>query len=159
MLFVLHHSFFIKRRIIRQHEKQLNLKKGGGSFLMTTLLLGNQAIEQLTEPVISWPHCVQGAQPIYIICFLKTHHYSKSYQMLMWKWWRIRSGSYFQVCGHCRFITLVKILEAARVWPRKIYLYGRNRVKEPHCDIRKGKGKKRQKWHCYYETCLKNMAF
>lgn len=153
MLFLLHHSFFIKKRTIRQHENQLNLRKGGRSFLMTTRLLGNQAVEGLTEPVSSWPHCVQGARPIYIICFLKTHHYSKSYQMLMWKWWRIRSGSYFQACGHCRFITLVKILEAARVWPRKIHC--REGAPLWHNE---GKVKKRQKWHCCHETCLKNMA-
>lgn len=71
-------SQFLHKKKNNYREKQLNLRKGGRSFLMTALLLENQAGERLTEPGSSWPHCVQGARPIYIICFLNTHHYSKS---------------------------------------------------------------------------------
>lgn len=42
MLFLLHHRSFIERKIMRQQEKQLTLRKGGRNFIMTTLLLENQ---------------------------------------------------------------------------------------------------------------------
>lgn len=88
----------------------------------------------------------------------------------MWKWWRIRSGRYFQVWGHSRFITLVKILEAARMWPRKIHCmentewgdslwYKKGKVKniqEKQNENKKTWPKKKQ--HCYYEKRTTNIT-
>lgn len=124
----------IERKIMRPLDKHnLILVKRVGA-VQGHLSYWTAKNQQKERPVDRGPqaHAIlvvkQRASPISIICFLKTHHYSKSYQVLMRKWWRVRSGWDFQVSGPCRFITLIKILKAAKVWPRQIYC-----VRETEC--------------------------